>query len=335
MPLLQSLLRFRKSEADSPVRSRRPWPRVRRSQSAAVVLEAHLQRNPTDDPSPTAHVTEVPDFELGHQSNDSNEPPKSLHGSSRFRGLMNRLRSNKSLEKSSLSQAFEYPELLDIEEAQNTDPIKRQPLPYGSGEFTGEAESQEQNRQVSGQTVQSQESAHTDITVCRRPSRRIPLPMQDLGENWNVDAYMTQESYDRENMQSSEISDPFSDGKMVNSYCPAPSSSHYSDDPLQGESEVSYGPKAHCQTESSSQQASIKSYSEDSQHDSHDLPPPRLVSERERFVSHSRQFSDTSRMSRLDSADAVKSFNKWASRFNLPFEIGIKKLATEEGKRKP
>lgn len=60
MSLLRNLFRSRNQEADAPARPRLPWPRVRRSRSAADVLEAHLQRTPGDAVWPRGDETGAP-----------------------------------------------------------------------------------------------------------------------------------------------------------------------------------------------------------------------------------------------------------------------------------
>ncbi|KAF3384353.1 hypothetical protein F1880_002520 [Penicillium rolfsii] len=60
MSLLRTLFRSRKQEADAPARPRLLWPRVRRSLSAADVLDAHLQRTSGDAAWPRSDETGAP-----------------------------------------------------------------------------------------------------------------------------------------------------------------------------------------------------------------------------------------------------------------------------------
>ncbi|CEJ58708.1 hypothetical protein PMG11_07356 [Penicillium brasilianum] len=238
MTFFQTLFRSRKSEADR--RSRLFWPRIRRSQSAAVVLEGYLHRLAGDeDPSHAAQIT-------------------------------------------------------------------------------GEPEVQHQDRQVSGQTVRSQESTHTDITVCRRPSQRISLHLQEPSEEWSVDTSNTIEEYAREGIHIPEVSDPFSDGKIANSSrLDRLSSSRYSEDPLPVISES--GRRSH--TEDSSHQTSARSYGEYSQRYARRHEVPHSVSLQDRISSLSSQSNCITGMGLLDPVKAREAFNVVAGQFNLPLGI--------------
>lgn len=248
MTLFQTLFRSRKSETDRP---RLPWPRIRRSQSAAVVLEGHLHHSPGDEDT--------------------------LHAAQR----------------------------------------------------TGEPEVQHQDRQVSGQTVQSQESAHSNITVCRRPSQRISLHLQELSEDWSVDTSNAFEEYAREGIHIPEVSDPFSDGKIASSSrLDRLSSSRYSEDPLPVISES--GRRSY--TEDSSHQTSGRSYGEYSQRYARRNDVPRSVSIQDRVSSLISQSNCITGLGLLDPVKAREAFNVVAGQFNLPLGILADESETADGK---
>jgi hypothetical protein len=243
-----------------------------------------------------------------------------------------RFRPSKSQERGSLSEAFQLPEQTDIGEVQITDPVKKEPCL--KIDVSGEFEVQDQHRQVSTQTVRSEESSRTTITVRRHPSQCVGLPVQELGEDWSLGAHLTIDNVAQEKAHSPEVSDPFSDGKVAGSYRRAYTLSRYSKEPLQGNSEVSQGSKGRSYIESSSLQTSVKSHSEQS-HGSHYHPHSCSVSEREGISSLSSESSGRSRLNRLDPARAKEAFNAAAAQFNLPLRIAADEPATAEGKCNP
>ncbi|KAJ5160125.1 uncharacterized protein N7482_007129 [Penicillium canariense] len=364
MTLFRTFFRSHKSEADGTSRPRRTWPRLRRSQSAAVVLDAHLQLlTPTADASPVQTGSDETDSaaserpavastragqqssghdnltrtedndaaaaEPSHKSNDSNELSRFPQGSKRLKTFVNRLRPRKSYGPSCVSESLQPTGLQDGRENANTDPVKEDP--FSQTQSTVDAGAQEQNRSVSARTVQSEESNHTTITVCRHPSRHIPLPVQELGEDWFVEGFMTYGKHSRETTHLSEASDPFSDGKIADAHRRSHTSSRCSDDPVQRKSEATQRSKRRSQAETSHHTVA-KSHSEHSSHNSHSSHPASTAL---RDPSSSSQSSRSSRMSRLDPTRAREAFNTGAVQFNPLLFIPSGDAATTEAEEKP
>ncbi|KAJ5246608.1 hypothetical protein N7468_001591 [Penicillium chermesinum] len=155
------------------------------------------------------------------QSHEGESRSRSRHSSRRLKKFMSRLHLGQSRAQSTVSESLttavpqisRVPQVLPFAQSPEptTDPIKRDP-PSGDHQPI-EREALEQ-RNVSAQTVESQESNHTTETVNRRPSQRNPLSLNELPDDgfWSGILH-----YEGKVEHVFEGSDPFSDGKNIDS----------------------------------------------------------------------------------------------------------------------
>lgn len=142
------------------------------------------------------------------------------------------------------------------------------------------------------------------MTVCRHPSQRIPMPLQELNEGWLASIM----NFSHESDHPLEPSDPFSDGKASEIARPTRASSKYSEKQENRQSEASQE-----QLERKNPESTLHPYSK-----SH--ISSRHVSTQSNLSANS-QASRSSRLSRLDASKATVAFNVLAAKLNLPLSI--------------
>lgn len=335
MPFFQAL--FRPARHNRPSHpTRRTWPRLRRSRKSAVPSQSEPILSATDDPewdlidhreansstagnaSETLPDDDTPPDQTQHEKRIStssgsarnrrvsSEAPRSPHGSKRLRDFVARLRGSKSQDRSSvlsLKDALQQTGPDDPKYPQVTiDPVKRDVnLPIAP---VVDQKGSEQNRNVSAQTACSHESKDTAMTVCRHPSQRIPMPLQELNEGWLASIM----NFSHESDHPLEPSDPFSDGKASEIARPTRASSKYSEKQENRQSEASQE-----QLERKNPESTLHPYSK-----SH--ISSRHVSTQSNLSANS-QASRSSRLSRLDASKATVAFNVLAAKLNLPLSI--------------
>lgn len=268
--------------------------------------DAHSQheRQPSTDSQPARH------------DSDASQLSRSQHGSKRLKNFVARLRGSKSEDRGSLVSLKGALHQTGPEEAKDvkeekvarvappdTDPNENA---HPQDPSAVEQEGNEQNRKVSAQTVCSHESKDTTVTVCRRPSQRIPMPVQEVQEDWFWPELL---SFTRDTAHRPEVSDPFSDGKNADMPEPTRTSSKRSEQ-SQIQSEPSLEQSGHRKTESS-QRPSSKS---------HCSSCPLST---QRTSSGGSQASRSSRLGRLNPAKATVAFNLLAAKLNLPLSISV------------
>ncbi|KAJ5587447.1 Rho GTPase activation protein [Penicillium hispanicum] len=366
MPSLLALFRSSKpADRSARSRSRRTWPRLRRSPSATIPLAQHPEPTAADEdpkepqaelhpdldgatdvasvqdevqavqavhqevflqneapmpaPAPAPEEMEPPVRKSNGGSDHSQSQHGSHHGSKRLKGIMARFRLNKSQDRSSVSEILHHPELQYPKEPEvTTDPVKKDSTSQSPVVLDHDAP--EQNRSVSTQTAQSQESSHTNVTVCRHPSQSIQMPIAEAQEEW---LWPNLINLSQDTAHLLEASDPFSDGKGTENRRQQASSSKYSEDRIQGQSEASAAPT---QAESEQQPAS-KSHSSSRQ--------VSFLLRNSRSSSSSSHASRGGRMSWLDPSKATMAFNMLAAQLNLQMSIPVDDSVTARSDDRP
>lgn len=335
MPSLRTLFRPSKPKSKSgQPRSRPTWPRLRRMRSASPPLNhkpkhsrtstedvkaPHVEPQETEKTSvredvvaskDDQHESQIPDeSEPAHKGNDTSSLSRSQQGSKRLKNIMARFRPSKSQDQGSVSETMLLPEPGDAKgPATTTDPVKknnpsRDPCTMG-------LDDQDKQRNVSSQTAVSQESGHSMVTVCRHPSQRIE-PTWEPETEWLSEVI----NFDRNGAHIPEPSDPFSDGKNIESRRIAVASSKYSED----QDPEQPGPSSNHSRAGSNQSLSHKSRG------SSQGPTTQRSS---RTSSGSSGASRGSRISRLDPVKATKAFNKLAKNSGLQISVNTEEPST-------
>ncbi|KAJ5713190.1 uncharacterized protein N7483_010371 [Penicillium malachiteum] len=256
---------------------------------------------------------------------------ESQGGSKRFKGFMARFRLSRTQDRSSASEVLQPSIPIPQDGAQDsvtTDPVKRASSPQQPLAGEQEAETHEQNRNVSAQTAQSQDS---NITVCRHPSQRVPMAVHELQEdvfwssllNFEKDPSPTpitssptapsppvEPSHPVGPSHPVEPSDPFSDGKNIEpQHHQAMPSSNYSGDHSQRQSEAS----AHSKVQGEPLSKSVKSRSIHIASDSGISTT--------RASSASSHGSRASRLSRVDPSKAAAAFDALATKMGISLSL--------------
>lgn len=299
--------------------------------SLAVNVSSNL---PDDHIYPDDHISPS---EHGPQTSIRAEPARSQHGSKRLRNFVHRLRGSKSQERDSMllmREALQRTAPDDNHPQASTDPVKRDANPPNA---PGDPESAELNRNVSAQTAGSHESKDTAMTVRRHPSQ---LPLQELEDGWLTNMLNFHQHSDRSEHASkhsssehpsSELplsdnpileqhpqhppsgyplaaSDPFSDGKAIDSPFTTRESSKYSDRHGKRPSGNSQEQLERVKTKSTGN-SSTKSHT-----------GSRQVS-MQSHASAATQASRVSRLSHLDPTKASVAFNALSAKLNLLVHI--------------
>ncbi|KAJ5279560.1 hypothetical protein N7478_004932 [Penicillium angulare] len=254
-----------------------------------------------------------------HSRSQNGSQRKSQPGTKRLEGFMARFRMTRSQDRSSASELLTQSIPQDAaRDATTTDPVKKDIPPRDSSTHVSEhgLETQEQNRNVSAQTVQSQDSNQTTTTVFRHPSQPIAMPIDELQDEafWSSLLNFRTTS---PTAHTVEPSDPFSDGKDIEPQNHQPAvSSHYSGDRSQRQSETSGHTSTHTQVDSECQRSSAHQRSSKS-HSSHSTPPPNGT----RVSSVSSHSSRGSRLSRVDPSRAAMAFEVLATSMRLAITL--------------
>ena len=333
----RALFRSKQRAKSIPPATRHTWHGLRRSQSAVAPLTQESQptaiseqiRTSTgeDGANDLASYQDTDDQrdDFSHEplerqspnvspivptreSNDSSDRSRSESqrgsqrdsqgGSGRLKGLIARLRLGRSQDRSSVSVQLTSSLPQDgTTDPMTTDPVKKdRPLRPSSIE----CEAQEQ-RNFSAQTVLSQESNQTTATVNRHPSQRTPVPIKELEDDVFWSSLL---NFDEDKTHVPESSDPFSDGKNIESRHQPRASSRYSDR-SQRQSESSVHSRVEIERQTSSKS-----------HASHHFIPNAT-----RASSSSSHASRGSRLSRVDPPRAAMRFDALAAELNLALSI--------------
>ncbi|KAJ6144880.1 Rho GTPase activation protein [Penicillium chermesinum] len=255
------------------------------------------------------------------QSHEGESRSRSRHSSRRLKKFMSRLHLGQSRAQSTVSESLttavpqisRVPQVLPFAQSPEptTDPIKRDP-PSGDHQPI-EREALEQ-RNVSAQTVESQESNHTTETVNRRPSQRNPLSLNELPDDgfWSGILH-----YEGKVEHVFEGSDPFSDGKNIDSrHQGVASSSRYT-----GSEDQSTRGTRHSLTSQAISQAEsthLPSLKSSKSRNSAQAEPSMKSSRATSMASHA---SRGSRLSRIDPLRATVAFNQLSGQLKLPISI--------------
>lgn len=301
-------------------------------------------------PAPTAAQQEqqpLIDPEPSRNSIGSGEMSRSQHGSKRLKKFVARFRGSKSHEVSllSLSEALQSePEESNVpmslpkteptekdqlglgDEAHKPEPKQKDPVRNDNettptpGPSTVTRQGNEPSRNVSAQTVCSQESKLTGKTVSRHPSQRLPMPIQDPREE---DLYFQGLlNYSMESTHQPEVSDPFSDGKDVEASSMTREKSKGSDQSTLTQIKVS---SAASRVQSSQASASGSraegSQANVSRHASSRTTAGAQKTPVERVTSNSSRASRSSILSRIDPARAAAAFNRLARERGVQLSI--------------
>ncbi|KAJ5107164.1 hypothetical protein N7456_003839 [Penicillium angulare] len=275
-----------------------------------------LERQVSNAPRGSHKSNEGSDHSRSHDGSQRESQP----GSKRLKGFMARFRMTRSQDRSSASELLAQSIPQDAaQDPTTTDPVKKDIPPRDS--LTHESEhgldTQEQNRNVSAQTVQSQDSNQTTATVFRHPSQRIAMPINELQDEAFWSSLLNFNRGPSPTAHTVEPSDPFSDGKDIEPQHHQPAaSSHYSGDRSQKQSETSGHTSTHTQAESEGQRFSAHQRSSKS-HSSHNTPPPNAT----RVSSVSSHSSRTSRLSRVDPSRAAMAFEVLATQLKLSITL--------------
>lgn len=296
---------------------------------------SHEEEESLDDNAHAAQATpagheQQPSADSGpaRKSHDSSELARSQHGSKRLKNFVNRLRGSKSQDGGSLlslSDALQQTEpgeskSMNAHENENTDDIqdsntnpvdtetKREIVKDDKENVPSRVpsavarESNEQHRNVSAQTTCSQASK---ATVQRHPSQRIPMPTQDPQD----DGYWSRLlNFELEATHRPEPSDPFSDGKTIETTPLAGAPSHCSKQSSKRQSRASEEPCGQRQTEISRRPSSKTTASS-------------CQGSGQRISSNGSRASRSSLLSRLDPSKAAVAFNVLATRLNVQLSI--------------
>lgn len=345
MPSLFALFRPPKGRARPGSPSRHTWPpRLRRavaiaaeSQTTTITEELQgLQGDPSGgnedtivqqaeveaSQESTSHAdkdTNASPTVIRVKSNDGSDRSRSQKGSHRLKGLLARLR--RPHDQSSVSEGPAIPQVLPTipDNKTTTDPVKKNPP--SDEQPALERENLEQ-RNVSAQTMQSQESNQTTATVNRRPSQRIPMPINELQEDNEYWSSIFQFEQEEEVGHHPEPSDPFSDGKNFDPQHQALPSSKHSEDQSNLSQRQSVTSQAISQAESIRHKSSKSSKSTKSRSNAQ----PTASFRTSRNSSISSHASRGSRFNKLDPYKAAKGFNSLASQLNLVIHIPQDKL---------
>lgn len=260
---------------------------------------------------------------------DSKEKDQAQHGSKRLKKLVARLRGDKSHDEGSslsLVEALQQtgPEEPKSKSAQvNTEPVEndvpspvdhsvQDPVTSSKAEIKDDTtakdtkenvpsraplaiarQGNEQQRNVSAQTACSKESKVTSATVSRHPSQRIQDPLETFfGTEWL--------KFDQGATHQPEASDPFSDGKKVET----PS--------------LTRGPSK--RSKQSSMRKSSSSMEPPGQSQTETIASSQLAS---RICSTGSRASRSTVLSSLDPSKAAVAFNTLGSKMGLQLSIPI------------
>lgn len=273
--------------------------------------------------------------ETGRKSNDSSEISRSQHGSKRLKKFVARFHGSKSHGGDflvSLSEALQTgpEESKTVSSQVNTEPAKNDQPESGDDARNAESkespvkdgdetvpsagpsvvtqESKEQSRNVSAQTMCSQESKVTGKTVSRHPSQRLPMPIQDPREDVYFQGLL---NYCVEATHQPELSDPFSDGKNVETSSMTRPKSKGSDQSTLTQIKVSGS------TAESSNAAASRSDSSKTATSSEKTSTDRVSS----GASRASRASRSSILSRIDPTKAAAAFNRLAKERGVQLSI--------------
>ncbi|KAJ5620214.1 hypothetical protein N7510_004198 [Penicillium lagena] len=235
---------------------------------------------------------------------------QSQRGSKRLSGLKALFRQSKASQDRESVLGTTVDNIIDQHESSNANAMETSSekdgfvvLSENEAPAEPERDSTGEARRASSQTTRSNESSHSNITVCRHPSQRDPTSIQEIfDEGWMWPSIL---NYTQEIVHSPEPSDPFSDSKNV-------------DDAT--EPSVTSGNR--------SQKASTqKSLPLENLQVALPLPSigndgsSRAVPSTNRTSSASSHASRTTQISHLDRNKATVAFNQLAARLNLHITI--------------
>ncbi|KAJ5656229.1 hypothetical protein N7507_008179 [Penicillium longicatenatum] len=335
MSSFRALFRLKQRTKSTLPATRHTWHGLRRSPSAAAPLtqeprstaiSEEVVRNPTgedgDNDLESYQDTDDQRDDSVHESlerQSPNAPTRNSNGSARSRSesqcgsqresqggsgrlkvFIAWLRLARSQDRSSISEPLQVQPTIPLPQNGATDPIKTDPVKRDRPSQSSDVEVKEQ-RTSSAHTVLSQESNHTTATVNRHPSQRIPVPIKELEDDVFWSSLL---NFEKDHTHLPEPSDPFSDGKNIESRHQPGASSRYSDR-SQRQSELS----AHSQVEAERQPSSKF-------HTSH-----QSIANATRVSSISSHASRGSRLSRVDPSKASLAFDALAAQLNLAISI--------------
>lgn len=240
-----------KPRVDNPAKPRRNWGRFGRSQPNAVPqvsqdfepltkLDSTLDKTETErtsgghslyeiksvestEPFPPL-VDEIPDEPVTVTTTNGDDASellsRSQRGSKRLSGLKALFRQSKASRDRDSVSGTTVDNITDQHESSNANAVETSSEKGGfvilSGneapaELEPEPDVTDETRRTSSQTTRSDESTHSNITVCRHPSQRDPTPIQEIfDEGWMWPSIL---NYTQEIVHRPEPSDPFSDSK--------------------------------------------------------------------------------------------------------------------------
>ncbi|KAJ5697520.1 hypothetical protein N7488_011204 [Penicillium malachiteum] len=372
MPSFRDFFKPKPRSKSAPPAARHTWARIRRSQSAGAPLTNEPQPTAEDEDeeiqstqggqdgagdSASLHGTEEQGTDDGsplerqvstmprtshplHESSDQSQPQngsqrESNGGSKRLKGFMSRFRLSRSQDRSSASEALQPSIPQDAaQDSMTTDPVKRDTPPQQLLTGEQEAEMHEQNRNVSAQTAQSQDS---NVTVYRHPSQRVPMAVHELQEDvfWSSLLNFEKEippspilpiapppsmdlSHNVEPSHPVESSDPFSDGKNIEPpRHHAMPSSKYSGDRSQRQSEAS----VHTQVQGVQSEPLSKSSSKSTKCSNCRRNASDSGITSTRASSATSHGSRTSRLSQVDQSKAAAAFDALATKLGISLSL--------------
>ncbi|KAI2789908.1 hypothetical protein POX_d05407 [Penicillium oxalicum] len=258
MPTLRNPFRSHQQDIDPPTQARLTRARVRRSKSAAFVLDAYRPRVSAEnqplmaaengtggDSSFRPQYQVAPGFqlpawagihdpentELTHKAFSSNEPLPPLRGSGRFKSFLNRLRTGKPRGRKPLAGTFTMSEAPNTKQGSSMDPGQEILLPkrISSAELRAWNEERRQEALQKASLV----NLATDPSKTRQhQSHHNPSTAHEkLVENRRPDVISPLPGRFRESKLSRAPSDPFSDDKAVSLDHPAEASSFHCAEP--------------------------------------------------------------------------------------------------------
>ncbi|KAJ5946790.1 hypothetical protein N7454_003629 [Penicillium verhagenii] len=332
MPFFRPFFQTKHRATSTPPTTRHTWHGLRRSQSATLPL-------PQEPEPTTSEGTRPPIGEDGTNDTagyDTDEQLGSIHQplerqtlsviarhnnngrdhlrsasqrrADRLKHIMTWLHLTRSHESSSSEESARHSTPEDTAgDPTTTDPAKKDIPPVHSTTVEVELEIPEPaqvQRVVSSQTVLSQDSIQSTTTVNRRPSQHIPVPISKPQE----DEYWTGFLDDNKGKgHVPEPSDPFSDGKNVESRHQAEGSARQSVDRSKRQSMASVHSPVEGERQPSSKRESIQ-------------PAPIPSASRISSVS-SYASRGSSRLGRVDQSKASVEFDKLAAQLQLPITI--------------
>ncbi|KAJ5939363.1 hypothetical protein N7466_002497 [Penicillium verhagenii] len=324
MPFFRPFFQTKHRAASTPPATRHTWHGLRRSKSATL---------PSPEPTVTSGGTraqlgedgtnDAAGYETDEQLGDSIHPPLerqtlsiiARHNddstdrsrSGRLKHIMNWLHLTRSPESSSSESARHTTPEDTAGDPTTTGPAKKDIPPVHATtvevelEITEPAQAQ---RVISSQTVLSQDSIQSTTTVNRRPSQHIPVPISKPQE----DEYWT--GFLDDNKGKSHVpepSDPFSDGKNVESRHQAEGSARQSVDRSKRQSMASVHSPVEGERQPSSKRDSIQPAP---------LPNASRISSVSSYASRG-----SSRLGRVDQSKAAVEFDRLAAQLQLPITI--------------